>query len=538
MRLTFIKLVGFKSFVDPTVLSLPSNLSCIMGPNGSGKSNIIDAVRWVLGESAASRLRGDATTDVIFSGSTGRKPVGQASVELVFDNSDGTIGGEFAQFGEISVKRLVSRDGQSAYYLNGTHCRRRDITDLFLGTGLGARSYAIMEQGVITQIVESHPEQLRMHLEEAAGISKYKERRKETESRICDTRENLDRVRDVRDEVDKQLDRLNRQARAAERWKTLKAERARHEAELSALEYRALQADRARQGERLREIELSIERELASQRQAESDLESARIHQHAANENLNVTQGEVYKVGAEIARVEQQLAHHRELGERLQQEWVEAEKSLAELDLQSAEDRSQRQQLQYILEVGAPELEVLRKAEEAAQRALQEAENAQSQWQLRWDQYAQQAGEASRSIAVEQTRIEHTERESLSLVQRRQSLLEERQTIDLAALGTTGREIELALASQQADVERHEKEQSTIRKQLEVALEQEHSSQAQLDVLRQSQRDVRGRLSALEVLQQEALGKNNATARNWLEQHGLAGATRLAGMLHVQDGWE
>ncbi len=538
MRLTSIKLVGFKSFVDPTVLSLPSNLSCVMGPNGSGKSNIIDAVRWVLGESAASRLRGDATTDVIFSGSTGRKPVGQASVELVFDNSDGTIGGEFAQFGEISVKRLVSRDGQSAYYLNGTRCRRRDITDLFLGTGLGARSYSIMEQGVITQIVESHPEQLRVHLEEAAGISKYKERRKETESRIRSTRENLDRVRDVRDEVDKQLDHLNRQARAAERWKTLKAEQARHEAELSALEYRALQADRVGQGERLREIELSIERELASQRQAESDLELARVRQHEANENLNTTQGKVYKVGAEIARVEQQLSHHRELGERLQKELLETEKSLVELDSQSAEDRSQLEQLQHILEVGAPELEALRKAEEDTQRALQEAENAQSQWQLRWDQYAQQAGEASRSIEVERTRIEHTERESLSLTQRRQSLLDERQTIDLAALQAAEREIERAHANQQAAVQGHEKEQSAIREQLEVALAQERSAQAELDALRQSQLDARGRLGALEVLQQEALGKNDATAQSWLEQHELANATRLAGMLRVRDGWE
>ncbi len=538
MRLTSIKLVGFKSFVDPTVLSLPVNLCCVMGPNGSGKSNIIDAVRWVLGESAASRLRGDATTDVIFSGSTGRKPVGQASVELLFDNSDGTIGGEFAQFGEISVKRLVSRDGQSAYYLNGTRCRRRDVTDLFLGTGLGARSYSIMEQGIITQIVESHPEQLRVHLEEAAGISRYKERRKETESRIRSTRENLDRVRDVRNEVDKQLDHLNRQARAAERWKTLKAEQTRHEAELSALEYRALQTDRAGHGERLREIELSIERELAAQRQAEADLESSRVRQHEANENLNITQAEVYKVGAEIARVEQQLAHHRELGERLQHEWVEAEKSLAELDSQSTEDRSQLEQLQHILEVGAPELEVLRQAEEDAQQALQEAEMAQSQWQIRWDQYARQAGEASRSIEVERTRIEHTERESLSLVQRRQSLLDERQAVDLAALESTGHEIELALANQQAAVDQHEKEQSTIREQLEVALPQERSAQTELEVLRQSQLDARGRLSALEVLQQEALGKNDTTARSWLEQHGLAAAARLAGRLRVRNGWE
>src|SRR5581483_741380 len=235
MRLTTIKLAGFKSFVDPTVLHFPTNLTGIVGPNGCGKSNVIDAIRWVMGESAASRLRGESLTDVIFSGSSGRKPVGQATVELVFDNSDGAIGGEYATYNEISVKRIVGRDSQSDYFLNGVRCRRRDITDLFLGTGLGARSYSI--------------------LEEAAGISRYKERRKETESRIKATRENLDRVRDVREEVEKQLDHLNRQARAAERWKKLKEEHTRREAELRALSFRSIARELEQHREALREAE-------------------------------------------------------------------------------------------------------------------------------------------------------------------------------------------------------------------------------------------------------------------------------------------
>ena len=217
MRLTTIKLSGFKSFVDPTVLHLPTNMTGVVGPNGCGKSNIIDAIRWVMGESAASRLRGDALSDVIFSGSGGRKPVGSATVELIFDNSDGLVVGEFAKYNEISVKRTASRDGQSQYFLNGGRCRRRDITDLFLGTGLGARSYSIIEQGMISEIISAHPDELRGYLEEAAGISKYKERRKETESRIKATRENLERLNDVREEVDKQLEHLNRQAKAAAR---------------------------------------------------------------------------------------------------------------------------------------------------------------------------------------------------------------------------------------------------------------------------------------------------------------------------------
>ncbi|HZF97949.1 MAG TPA: AAA family ATPase, partial [Pseudoxanthomonas sp.] len=239
MRLSTIKLAGFKSFVDPTTLHLPTNMTGVVGPNGCGKSNIIDAVRWVMGESSASRLRGDSLTDVIFSGSSVRKPVSQATVELVFDNSDHTIAGaasmgSVAGFNEISVKRLVSRDGTSSYYLNGTKCRRRDITDLFLGTGLGPRSYSIIEQGMISQIIEARPEDLRIYLEEAAGISKYKERRKETETRIRHTRENLERLTDLREQIGKQLEHLKRQARQAEQYQALQDERKVKDAEWKA----------------------------------------------------------------------------------------------------------------------------------------------------------------------------------------------------------------------------------------------------------------------------------------------------------------
>src|SRR5690348_1272651 len=243
MRLSKIKLVGFKSFVDPTTIQFPSNLVGIVGPNGCGKSNIIDAVRWVLGESSAKYLRGDSMADVIFNGSSARKPVGTASIELVFDNSDGAIGGQYANYAEVSVKREVIRDGTSNYFLNSARCRRRDITDLFLGTGLGPRSYAIIEQGTISRLVESRPEELRMFLEEAAGISRYKERRRETENRIQHTKENVERLNDLRDEVDKQLQHLQRQAKAAERYKELSEEKRRTKAELQALNWKTLDAD-------------------------------------------------------------------------------------------------------------------------------------------------------------------------------------------------------------------------------------------------------------------------------------------------------
>ena len=222
MRLKCIKLAGFKSFVDPTTVSFPSNLAAVVGPNGCGKSNIIDAVRWVMGESSAKNLRGESMTDVIFNGSVNRKEVGQASIELVFDNSEGKLGGEYASFSEIAIKRKVTREGTSEYFLNGTKCRRRDITDIFLGTGLGPRSYAIIEQGMISRLIEAKPEDLRVFIEEAAGISKYKERRRETENRMRRTRENLERLTDLRDEMERQLQHLERQAKSAEKCVNLK----------------------------------------------------------------------------------------------------------------------------------------------------------------------------------------------------------------------------------------------------------------------------------------------------------------------------
>ena len=224
MRLKSISLSGFKSFVDPTKVTLPSNMCAVVGPNGCGKSNIIDAVRWVMGESSAKTLRGESMTDVIFNGTTHRQPVGQAAIELLFDNSTGKVGGEYAAYNEISVRRLVTREGTSDYFLNGNKCRRRDITDLFLGTGLGPRSYAIIEQGMISRLIESKPEDLRVYIEEAAGISKYKERRRETENRMQRTLDNLDRLTDLREELERNLSHLKRQAQAAERYAEYKAE--------------------------------------------------------------------------------------------------------------------------------------------------------------------------------------------------------------------------------------------------------------------------------------------------------------------------
>jgi chromosome segregation protein len=353
MRLSAIKLAGFKSFVDPTHFRAPTNLTGIVGPNGCGKSNIIDAVRWVMGEGSAKVLRGESMADVIFSGSSTRKPVGTASVELLFDNSEGRVGGQFAGYNEISVKRQVSRDGVSLYFLNNTRCRRKDVRDLFLGTGLGSRSYSIIEQGMISEVVEARPEEIRGHLEEAAGISKYKERRRETERRIQHTRDNLARLSDLREEVGKHLNRLKRQASAANRYRKLKQERRELESRLMTLRWKTLM-DTAEAGQRdLAQRETALQESIAGQRAAEAALEELHVEQGRAGEAFNGVQGELYQVGSEIARLEQSIQHARELQERQKTEFRETEEALQDLEKHMVLDRAQVEDLTLALaEVG------------------------------------------------------------------------------------------------------------------------------------------------------------------------------------------
>src|SRR5579862_3654551 len=316
MRLNRIRLSGFKSFVDPTTIHLPGNLTGIVGPNGCGKSNVIDAVRWVMGELSARHLRGDSMADVVFNGSSARKPVGTASVELVFDNSDGKIGGAYAGYSEISLKRVVSRDGSSAYFINGGRCRRKDITQLFLGTGLGSRSYAIIEQGMISRVIEARHDDMRAFVEEAAGISLYKERRRETETRMADTRENLARLQDLRDEVDKQIRHLQRQANVARRYQELKGQERTLSAELLALRLRELDSGAEVQDTTVRACELSMQQALADQRSAEAAIEKQREFYSELSDTASRVQGRYYELGAEVTRTEENIRYTRELRER------------------------------------------------------------------------------------------------------------------------------------------------------------------------------------------------------------------------------
>ncbi len=538
MRLTTIKLAGFKSFVDPTTLHLPTNMSAVVGPNGCGKSNIIDAIRWVMGESAASRLRGDSLTDVIFSGSGTRKPVGQAIVELVFDNSDGTVTGEYAHYNEISVKRLVSRDGQSQYFLNGTRCRRRDITDLFLGTGLGPRSYSIIEQGMISQIIESDPEQLRVHLEEAAGISRYKERRKETESRIKATRENLDRVTDVRDEVDKQLEHLKRQARAAERWQEFQAQHKRKEAELKAVTLREARAQLDSQSGALRQAELAIEQQLAEQRQREAQIETGREAHTAAGEHLNSVQGEVYKVGAEIARVEQQIEHSRVLAEQLERARLETERAHQELAEHIATDSNQVESLRLTLSDSAPQREALHEAVENAAEILRIAEASLAEWQEQWDVYSRSSSEAAQAAEIERTRLDYLDRQCVEADRRREALEAEKKAADLVELTRALEVLDGEQAQLREKVEALTAALDERRQTFERIVESERGLQTSLSAKRGELEKSRGRLASLEALQHAALADDAGVVDEWLKRLGISATRRLGEVLDVDNGWE
>jgi chromosome segregation protein len=538
MRLSTIKLSGFKSFVDPTVLHLPTNMTGVVGPNGCGKSNIIDAVRWVMGESSASRLRGDSLTDVIFSGSSTRKPVSQAQVELIFDNSEGSIGGEYARYAEISVKRMVSRDGQSNYYLNGARCRRRDITDLFLGTGLGARSYSIIEQGMISQIIEARPEDLRVYLEEAAGISKYKERRKETESRIKATRENLDRLNDLREEVDKQLEHLKRQARAAEQYQALQAERLNKDAQLKALEFRRFDADLKSLHEALTQDEIKLQSLLADQRQAEAQIEACRGQHAEASEALGKAQAEVYRVGGDLARIEQQIQHQKELRQRLETARTEADTAFAQVGEHISGDERQLAELHNAIAAADPQLETLRAQDSERQDALKAAEAALQDWQQRWDTYAKAQAEAARWAEVERTKIEYLEKQAMDAGRRREALAGERSGLDTGAVTAALAQLTSDHDSQKAGLDGLGATLEERKAALTALQEQQRQQQSELADVRKQGQAARGRLSSLEALQHAALGQEKNVALDWLKAQGIDGNTRLGETLVVESGWE
>ena len=531
VRLTQIKLSGFKSFVDPTSIHIPGALVGVVGPNGCGKSNVIDAVRWVLGESRASALRGDSMQDVIFNGSVNRKPIARASVELIFDNAQGRAAGQWSQYAEISVKRTVQRDGESSYFINGTHVRRRDITDMFLGTGLGPRAYAIIEQGMISRVIEAKPEELRVFLEEAAGISRYKERRRETESRLADTRENLARVTDIRLELGAQLEKLEAQAKVATRYNEYHSDLQLKQHLLWYLRRRDAAAERDRHRQELSRITNELESQTAELRSVESRVESARAAHYAAGDNLNTSQGTLYAASAEVARFESELRHAEETRSRLDSQHTERRAQLASW-------RTQRADLTESLHSWAV------RAGEAKQRAAEtrerlDRENHSLPQVEQGFRTAQEELEAARSALsqaenrqqLEQANGAHLERGQHALEQRRERLEAELQTLGEPQAGSVQNldDLQQALATA---------EQAFARLQSEHAAAEELRAKA-AEALGAAQRDHAAAQAQLETLRQiQADTEDNAPLNEWLERHGLAHAARLWQKLRIDHGWE
>ncbi|MEM9357994.1 MAG: chromosome segregation protein SMC, partial [Pseudomonadota bacterium] len=497
-----------------------------------------DAVRWVMGESSASRLRGDSMTDVIFNGSSARKPVGLASIELQFDNSDGKIGGQYAGFGEISVKRSVSRDGVSSYYLNGAKCRRKDITQIFLGTGLGPRSYSIIEQGMISRLIEAKPEDMRVFVEEAAGISKYKERRRETENRIRHTRENLERLTDLLEEVEKQLRRLDRQARTAERYKKLKSEERKTLAEVIALRLRDLDAEANNHGRVIAERENALQSAIANQRATESAIEEQREKHSEQTDSFNQIQGQFYKVGNEISRLEQSLEHNRELRERQQADLQQAKDGVEEIRALINKDQSVLEQLQLSLDALAPDLEQTRGREAASQASLQAAEQAMSDWQESWETFNARAGETQRSVQVEQTRIEQLQQRLVRLQERSARIQAEQSQLPIDELKAQLDSARTQAEQQNKLAEQAEAQLSTADETVARTRNEVDGANKQLDEHRSSLQEMRGRQASLQALQKAALGDEEAQLTQWLASQTLTDARRVAQQIRVDDGWE
>jgi len=538
MRLEKIKLAGFKSFVDPTVLPLAGNLVGIVGPNGCGKSNIIDAVRWVMGESSAKHLRGGTMADVIFNGSSSRKPVGMAHVELIFDNSEGKASGEFARYREISIKRQVGRDGQSVYLLNGTRCRRKDITDLFLGTGLGARSYAIIEQGTISRLVEAKPDDLRAVIEEAAGISRYKDRRHETELRMAHTRENLTRLDDLREELARQLNSLQRQAKKAEKYQALKEEELRFKSQLLAIRWRKYDEQFRLHRDSLAQLEVVYRQSVHEDNELIAETASLQIQLDNLRETLNQTQARYYEAGLVIGRLEHLIDQARKNHEQLQQERDrmeiernEAEQALGQDRLTVIEVREEREQAKIELDHHLEQESGLLAKRQQAMQVLETLRQKQQTLEL-------SSSQTRNDVRLQETRIQQMEQQHRQLENRRQRLENEKAELSNNPDQQEIDGLEEMLHEIKMERQEHQEDLAAFALTLQDARKEARHYQTELHIARAGLHELKGSIRSLETLQHQAMGKNREGLVEWLNRHGLSHAPRLAEQLQVESGWE
>ena len=539
MHLKHIKLCGFKSFVDSTTVSVPAQLVGIVGPNGCGKSNVIDAIRWVMGESSAKTLRGDSMDDVIFNGSSTRKPVSKAWVELVFDNSDGTAPGNYARFNELAIRRELIREGAaSTYFINKTRCRRKDIHDIFLGTGLGPRSYSIIEQGMVGRVVESRPEELRVLIEEAAGISKYKERRRETENRIRRTRDNLSRVQDILQELGSQLRRLKRQSNAAARYKGLKEQQRELTLQLHTVRWRDLEAHVRHHELEMARLQTEYEARIADQREAERSIEEMRVQHSDLTEELNQVQAEYYAVGGEIATLEQGIQHARETRTGQSEELARLDESEKESRQHLESDSARLQEVEVELQDCLPRAETVSRAYEAAAETLEHADRIFNEWQQQWEAFNRDAVKPDKDKEVQTAYIDQANTQLEQSAQRREKLEGAIAGIDTQAdisqIDELREKVSISDAScnqLEAGLEEIESELTEGRKQLEATRNRYNS-------IRHGLQDDSARLKSLRELQAAAMGTHDEKLSEWIQQRGLDRAPRLAAELEVEKGWE
>ncbi|MEZ5613835.1 MAG: chromosome segregation protein SMC [Rhodocyclaceae bacterium] len=535
MRLTKLKLAGFKTFVDPTSVLTPGQLVCVVGPNGCGKSNVIDAVRWVLGESKATALRGESMQDVIFNGSGQRKPVGRASVELHFDNSQGRASGQWSQYAEIAVKRVLDRDGESSYFINNLHVRRRDVIDLFMGTGLGPRAYAIIEQGMISRIIEAKPEELRFFLEEAAGVTKYKERRRETENRLADARENIARVEDIRNELGHQIEKLEGQAEVARQYRELQARLERRQNLLWLFKRNEARDQREKLARNVEQTGIRLEAETASLRDLEARVESSRSAHYAASDALHAAQTEMFAANAEVARLETELGHLRDLRQKV-------ESRLVQLESEDGHWRSQAEALDQdearwkaLLENAAQRAQgAVSRHEEAAAR-LPEAESALKASEEAANVLRRELAQAEQALRVEEAHKSHADKTLESLAQRRGRLeaehgqIEQPDTAALAALQGRVAELDSQVETKRSRVAELQQRLPEHEAQRREAAEAQASASKRLT-------EARARRDALKQLQSRV--QQDGKLGDWLKRHGLDAAVPIWSGLKVEPGWE
>ncbi len=539
MRLESIKLAGFKSFVDPTTLTFPANLTAIVGPNGCGKSNIIDAIRWVMGESSAKQLRGQSLDDVIFNGCTTRKLLDQAAIELNFDNSDGGLGGQYSSYAQISIRREITRKGQSIYTLNGTRCRRRDIRDIFLGTGLGPRSYAIIEQGMISRVVEAKPDELRAYIEEAAGISKYKERRRETENRLEHTQENLNRLNDIREELAKQAKHLQRQANTADRYKTLKQEERLLKAHLQALRYRTFYDQLQDKLSSIKEAEEQVNESHTQQQSLLKQLLNDREQQTAARASCDALQNRYYELGNDITRLEEKLRSQTTQFKQNQQEETQLSQKNSFLTQQSQENQTTQNKLSEEITALNIAWNEIKEATQQSQTLLKQNELDLKNWQAQWETFQAHVAQLTQQNRVAQTQSQHYHQQCQNLKNRFERLEQEQsEQNQILSHDNDTTDLKKALIDSQQKQQRAQEEQEQTRQTIHAQRSALQHLAKELDAGKSLLQKNQGHIASLMALQQEALGQREASLVTWLKQHNLTEHPRLAQLVQVEAGWE